>query len=255
MIFNRKLAFIMINPTSPLTLNPIGIIHSPYGEKFAVPRQPELVAQGKGILQLLPPYQSADAVRGLEQFSHLWLIFQFHHIPEREWHATVRPPRLGGNERIGVFASRATHRPNPLGLSKVKLEDIEIGSGEVKLRLGSVDLVDGTPVFDIKPYIAYADSEPNAQSGFAQYKPETKLQVEFSSQALQAVRSCPKFAKFGITDPVDFIRQVIAQDPRPAYQQGKFSERIYGMKLAGYNVLWQINAQNFSIATVIDIEN
>ncbi|MBF0785008.1 tRNA (N6-threonylcarbamoyladenosine(37)-N6)-methyltransferase TrmO [Muribacter muris] len=245
----------MINPTSSLTLHPIGIVRSPYGEKFAVPRQPDLVPQGKGILHLLPPYNAPDAVRGLTQFSHLWLIFQFHQIPAREWHATVRPPRLGGNERIGVFASRATHRPNPLGLSKVKLERVEAGNGEVKLHLGSVDLVDGTPIFDIKPYLAYADSEPDALSGFAQQKPSTKLQVEFSAKALQAVNSCRHFARFGITEPLAFIAQVIAQDPRPAYQQGKVSERIYGMKLAGYNVLWQINAENVAIATVIDIQN
>lgn len=238
-----------------LTIQPIGIIHSPYGEKFAVPRQPSLVAQGKGVLQLLPPYNQPEAVRGLAQFSHLWLIFQFHHIPEREWHATVRPPRLGGNERIGVFASRATHRPNPLGLSKVALERVEIRDGEVYLYLGSLDLVDGTPVFDIKPYIAFADSEPNADSGFAQEKPPTPLTVEFSESALQALKKTENFAKFGIDDPVAFIRDVIAQDPRPAYQQGKPSSRIYGMQLAGYNVRWAICEQNLSVATVLEIED
>ena len=142
----------------PLTLQPIAVVHSPYDEKFSVPRQPNLVAQGKGFIRLLPPFNSPDSVRGLEAFSHLWLIFQFHQIPERGWHATVRPPRLGGNQRIGVFASRATHRPNPIGLSKVKLERIEIANGEVYLHLGSIDLVNGTPILDIKPYIAYADS-------------------------------------------------------------------------------------------------
>lgn len=245
----------MINPTCPLTLHPIGIVRTPYGEKFAVPRQPDLVSQGKGILHLLPPYNAPDAVRGLSQFSHLWLIFQFHQIAEREWHATVRPPRLGGNERIGVFASRATHRPNPLGLSKVRLERVETGNGDVKLYLGSVDLVDGTPILDIKPYLAYADSEPAAHSGFAQQKPQAKLAVEFSPQVLQAVGSCRQFATFGITDPLAFIAQVIAQDPRPAYQQGKLSDRTYGMRLAGYNILWRISAENINTATVIAIEN
>ena len=106
---------------NPISLSPVAVVESPYDEKFSVPRQPNLVQEGKGILRLLPPYNTPDAVRGIEQFSHLWLIFQFHQIPEREWHATVRPPRLGGNERVGVFASRATHRPNPLGLSKAKM--------------------------------------------------------------------------------------------------------------------------------------
>ncbi|WP_150540312.1 tRNA (N6-threonylcarbamoyladenosine(37)-N6)-methyltransferase TrmO [Actinobacillus vicugnae] len=239
----------------PLSINPIGVIYSPYDEKFSVPRQPNLVQEGKGILKLLPPYNSPDAVRGLEQFSHLWLIFQFHQIPERAWHATVRPPRLGGNERIGVFASRATHRPNPIGLSKVQLEKVEISNGEVLLKLGGVDLVNGTPILDIKPYIAYADSEPDACSGFAQAKPLVKLEVEFSTEALQAVEFCANFARFGIEKPIHFIRNVIEQDPRPAYQQGKSTERIYGMSLAGYNVRWQICAQNPNKALVIEIEN
>lgn len=237
----------------PVTLQPIAVLESPYDEKFSVPRQPNLVAQGKGIVRLLPPYNSADAVRGLEQFSHLWLIFQFHQIPEREWHATVRPPRLGGNQRVGVFASRATHRPNPLGLSKVKLERVAIENGEVLLYLGSVDLVNGTPIFDIKPYIAYADSEPEAQSGFAQEKPAAPLEVEFLPQAQQAVENAPQFAKFGIDDPVAFIREVIAQDPRPAYQQGKPSDRIYGMNLAGLNVRWQLANASLCKAIVIEV--
>lgn len=240
---------------SEITLKPIGIIHSPYGEKFAVPRQPNLVTQGQAILQLLPPYNSPDAVRGLEQFSHLWLIFHFHQIPDRNWHATVRPPRLGGNERVGVFASRATHRPNPIGLSKVELKKVEINNGEVQLVLGSVDLVDGTPIFDIKPYIAYADSEPQAISGFAQEKPSAKLHVAFSEKALQAVRSSKNFAKFGINQPIEFIREVLAQDPRPAYQQGKLSDRIYGMHLAHHNILWQIDAQDCNKVWVIDLES
>lgn len=239
-------------PTA-LTISPIGIIESPFDEKFAVPRQPNLVAEGCGILRLLPPYNQVESVRGLEQFSHLWLIFQFHQIPEREWHATVRPPRLGGNERIGVFASRATHRPNPLGLSKVELRKIEVLDGEVLLYLGSVDLVNGTPIFDIKPYIAFADSEPNAISGFAQQKPVQKLNVEFSETALQAIQNSQNFAKFAIQDPVNFIREVIAQDPRPAYQWGKSSDRIYGMSLCGCNIKWKIDAENLSKATVFEI--
>lgn len=238
----------------PLSLTPVGVLHSPYGEKFAVPRQPNLVSQGKGILRLLAPFNSPDAVRGLEQFSHLWLIFQFHQVEQRSWHATVRPPRLGGNQRVGVFASRATHRPNPLGLSKVALEGIEINAQDVLLKLGSVDLVDGTPILDIKPYLAYADSEPDALSGFAQQKPEARLSVGFRPEALQAVRFSQRFAKFGINDPLAFIEQVIAQDPRPAYQQNKLSSRVYGMKLAGYNVRWQIDSENPRFAWVLSLE-
>ncbi len=216
------------HPT-PLTLNPIGIIHSPYQEKFAVPRQANLV-NVPAILELLAPYNVPEAVRGLEDFSHLWLIFQFHHIPQGKWQPTVRPPRLGGNQRVGVFASRATHRPNPLGLSKVALERIDCSQGTVKLHLQGGDLVDGTPIFDIKPYLAFADSEPNARCGFAQEKPPASLAVEFSPQALQFLQGCnvPQFA--------EFIRQVLSQDPRPAYQKRQGRERIYGVQLYQHNV-------------------
>ncbi len=232
---------------------PIGIIHSPYGEKFSVPRQPNLVAQGKGILRLLPPYNTPDSVRGLAQFSHLWLLFQFHQIKQNKVQTMVRPPRLGGNERIGVFASRSTHRPNPIGLSKVKLEKIESKNNEVLLYLGSIDLVDGTPIFDIKPYIAYADSEVEAKSGFAQQKPSKKLAVTFAQEAEQAVISCQKFAKYHIDDPLTFIQEVIAQDPRPAYQQGKQTDRVYGMLLAECNIRWKIDPNDPYQAIVIEL--
>lgn len=233
-----------------LTLSPIAVIHTPYKEKFSVPRQPNLVQDGVGIVELLPPYNSQEAVRGLEQFSHLWLIFQFDQIQQGKWQPTVRPPRLGGNQRVGVFASRATHRPNPLGLSKVELRKVECIHGNIFLHLGAVDLVDGTPIFDIKPYIAYADSEPEAQSGFAQEKPPVKLNVEFTEQAQCAVKKLeekrPHLARF--------IREVIEQDPRPAYQQGKTSERIYGISLYEFNVKWRIKAETLDVVEVLDIE-
>ncbi|WP_131978004.1 tRNA (N6-threonylcarbamoyladenosine(37)-N6)-methyltransferase TrmO [Cricetibacter osteomyelitidis] len=236
---------------SNLTLNlqAVGIIHTPYKEKFSVPRQPDLVQDGVGVVELLPPYNQPEVVRGLEQFSHLWLIFQFDQIPQGKWQPTVRPPRLGGNQRVGVFASRATHRPNPLGLSKVKLRKVECADGKVLLHLGAVDLVDGTPIFDIKPYIAYADSEPNAQSGFAQDKPQAKLQVRFSQSAQSAVekieKNRPHFGRF--------IRDVIAQDPRPAYQQGKPSNRIYGMLLYEFNVRWKTVENSVDVAEIVEI--
>lgn len=233
-----------------LILSPIAIIHTPYKEKFSVPRQPDLVQDGVGIVELLPPYNSPEAVRGLEKFSHLWLIFQFDQISQGKWQPTVRPPRLGGNRRVGVFASRATHRPNPLGLSKVALRKVECISGKVFLHLGSVDLVDGTPIFDIKPYIAYADSEPNAQSGFAQEKPTVKLHVEFSEQAQSAVKKIEEKRPHLMR----FIRDVIEQDPRPAYQQGKPSERIYGISLYDFNIKWQIKAGTVDVVEILDIE-
>lgn len=233
-----------------LTLKPIAIIHTPYKEKFCVPRQPDLVQEGIGLIELIPPYNAIEMVRGLEQFSHLWLIFQFNQVIKGKWQPTVRPPRLGGNQRIGVLATRATHRPNPLGLSKVKLEKIEHKQGKVLLSVAAVDLVDKTPIFDIKPYIAYADSEPQAQSGFAQQKPADLLQVEFSVTAQQDLQKLtqkpPHFARF--------IRQVLQQDPRPAYHQKQDYKRVYGMKLYDFNIRWRIKPSAVNIAEVLQIE-
>lgn len=167
-----------------------------------------------------------------------------------EWQSTVRPPRLGGNQRVGVFASRATHRPNPLGLSKVELRQVECIHGRVFLHLGSVDLVDGTPIFDIKPYITYADSEPEAKSSFAQEKPPAKLNVEFTEIALSAIE------KYHKNRPhlTRFITEVIAQDPRPAYQQGKETDRIYGISLYEFNIKWRIKAGTTDCVEILDIQ-
>lgn len=235
---------------SSLCLSPIGVIHSPYKEKFSVPRQANLVQDGTGVLEFLPPYNQAEAVRGLEQFSHLWLIFQFDKVPTGKWSPTVRPPRLGGNQRIGVFASRATHRPNPLGLSKVELRQVECCQGKVRLHLGAIDLVDGTPILDIKPYIAYADSEPEAMSGFAQHKPEKMLKVQFSLDALlQAQKIEQKYPHF-----CRFVEEVIEQDPRPAYQRHSMTRRIYGIRLYDYNIRWQISPEDPQRAVILHIE-
>lgn len=219
-----------------LTLNPIAIIHSPYKQKFSVPRQPNLVPGGTGVLELLPPYNSPESVRGLEQFSHLWLIFQFDQVPTGKWQPTVRPPRLGGNQRVGVFASRATHRPNPLGLSKVELKKVECHKGKVLIYLGSVDLVDGTPIFDIKPYIAYADSEPEAISGFAQEKPVAPLVVKFNEKALLQIQQ----RENQYPHLQQFLYDVLAQDPRPAYQKNKVSDRVYGVALYDFDVKFRV---------------
>ena len=233
-----------------LTLQPVAVIHTPYKEKFSVPRQPNLVQDGTGIVELLPPYNQAEAVRGLEQFSHLWLIFQFDQIPQGKWHPTVRPPRLGGNQRVGVFASRSTHRPNPIGLSKVELRHVECKNSKVLLHLGAVDLVDGTPILDIKPYLAYADSEPNAISGFAQSEPKPLLRVEFTAEAESAVKKHSK----NRPHLQRFIIEVIQQDPRPAYQQGKTTDRLYGILLYDLNVKWRIKAGRVDVAEIVQIE-
>ncbi|MEM6162197.1 tRNA (N6-threonylcarbamoyladenosine(37)-N6)-methyltransferase TrmO [Erwinia sp. P6884] len=215
----------------------IGTIHSPWKEKFAVPRQPGLIQDGGGELHLHPPYNQPEAVRGLEAFSHLWLLFVFHQTMEGGWRPTVRPPRLGGNARMGVFATRSTFRPNPVGMSLVELTGIRTDKGGVVLELGSLDLVDGTPVVDIKPYLPFAESLPQARAGFAQEAPEATMPVSFSPQAQQQIASqqqkYPHLARF--------ITQVLAQDPRPAYRKGEAPGREYAAWLSDFNVRWQVN--------------
>lgn len=223
-------------PDINLTLNSIGIIQTPYKEKFAVPRQPGLVSAAKAILTLSPPYDEADALRGLEAFSHVWLIFAFHETMEKGWQPTVRPPRLGGNKRMGVFATRSTFRPNPLGLSVAKLDSIECKDNQCHLHLSGIDLVDGTPILDIKPYIPYADSLPDAQASYAAEAPQADMPVNFSEQAEQQIAKQQK--KY--PELRQFITQVLAQDPRPAYKKTKQEKQTYGVTLYEFNVCWHV---------------
>ncbi|MFI3310161.1 tRNA (N6-threonylcarbamoyladenosine(37)-N6)-methyltransferase TrmO [Ewingella allii] len=214
----------------------IGTIHSPYKEKFAVPRQPGLIEDGGGELHLLPPYNQAEAVRGLEDFSHIWVMFIFHQTMEGGWRPTVRPPRLGGNARVGVFATRSTFRPNPLGMSLVELKGIRRQGQNVVLELGSLDLVDGTPIVDIKPYLPFAESHPEARAGFAQSAPVATMPVTFSASAeQQLLLNSVKYPYLR-----RFITQVLGQDPRPAYRKGEEVERDYAVHLLEFNVRWRV---------------
>lgn len=223
---------------SAFSFQQIATVHSPWKEKFAVPRQPGLIEDGGGELHLHAPYNQPEAVRGLEAFSHLWLLFVFHQTMEGGWRPTVRPPRLGGNARMGVFATRSTFRPNPIGMSLVELKGIRTDKGQVILELGSLDLVDGTPVVDIKPYLPFAESIPEAQAGFAQMAPEAAMPVTFSPLAQQQLAlhraQYPHLERF--------IQQVLAQDPRPAYRKGEEPEREYAAWLLDFNVRWRVNA-------------
>lgn len=214
-------------PQAAFDLTAIGRIASDYPDKFGIPRQPGLVPAGRAVLHLLPPYDDPLAVRGLDQVSHLWLTFVFHRSPQR-WTALVRPPRLGGNAKVGVFATRSTHRPNRLGLSLVTLERIEIDNG-VRLYLQGHDLVDGTPVLDIKPYLPWAESLPEARAGFAPDAPPRR-EVRFTAQAMIAIDERDDAGSLR-----ELIRQVLAQDPRPAYRRGAES-RIYGVPLRDVDV-------------------
>ncbi|WP_404414636.1 tRNA (N6-threonylcarbamoyladenosine(37)-N6)-methyltransferase TrmO [Marinospirillum sp.] len=209
-------------------LDTLGIIHSCYQEKFAVPRQPGLAPSAFATLELLPPYNQPEAVEGLEAYSHLWLTFVFHENLEKGWKPRVRPPRLGGNEKTGVFATRSPFRPNGLGLSVVKLEKVETEKG-VCLHLSGIDLIEGTPVVDIKPYLPWVESLPQAKAGWAPEPPEL-LPVAFTHLARQQLTEQPESQRLE-----NLISEVLAQDPRPAYQRAA-SDRIYGVHLAGLNV-------------------
>jgi tRNA-Thr(GGU) m(6)t(6)A37 methyltransferase TsaA len=214
----------------------IGTIHSPYKEKFAVPRQPGLIEDGGGELHLHAPYNQPEAVRGLEDFSHLWVMFIFHQTMEGGWRPTVRPPRLGGNTRTGVFATRSTFRPNPLGMSLIELKGIRCQGQNVILQLGSLDLVDGTPVVDIKPYLPFAESHPDARAGFAQHAPDSGMPVEFLPQAeIQLAEHAGQYPNLR-----RFITQVLGQDPRPAYRKGEAADRDYAVRLLEFNVRWRV---------------
>ena len=225
----------------------IGIVHSPYREKFGIPRQPGLSKAAEASLELLPPYNRPEAVKGLEGFSHIWIAFVFHGVKREEWRPTVRPPRLGGNLRIGVFASRSTHRPNPLGLSVVELSRIETAEGKVVLHLKGADLLDGTPVLDIKPYIPYVDSIPEAVAGFADEAPQQRLNIRFSEAAKQ---SCQQLAE-RYPRLQSLISETIALDPRPAYQAMSGQRREYGVSLYELNIRFAVEGTE---AEVIAIE-
>lgn len=225
------------------SIEPIGIVHSPYKEKFAVPRQPGLVPSARCEVILHDQANSLDAVRGIEQFSHVWLLFLFDQNLEAGWRPTVRPPRLGGNERIGVFASRATFRPNGIGMSAVKLRGVRHNNGQVIIDIAGADLVDGTPIIDIKPYIPYSDSLPEAIGGFAASQPAT-LEVQFAPSALQQLVG--KHADYHRA----VISEVLAQDPRPAYKKGKPDSKLYAVNLFDYNVQFTVTEPNITVVSI-----
>lgn len=227
------------------TFSPIGVIHSCFKEKFGIPRQPGLVPEARAILELLPPYNRPEAVRGLEDFSHIWISFVFHACVGESWKPTVRPPRLGGNRRLGVFATRSTYRPNPIGLSAVKLERIVAEQGKVLLHLSGIDLLDGTPVLDIKPYLPYSDRIAEATGGFAAAAPAAPFEVRFSQSALDFCATVPQLEAL--------IRPLLSLDPRPAYYGKSDGKEIFGMKLLDYDVQWEIDGNVVLVNDVIPI--
>lgn len=226
---------------------PIGVIRSCFPEKFGVPQQPGLVPAALAELELIGPSARAEAVRGLGTFSHLWVLFLFHHNLTGGWRPTVRPPRLGGRTRVGVFASRSPFRPNPIGLSAVELVEVRVSRGGVVLQLRGVDLVDGTPVLDIKPYLPHTDAIPDARGGYARVATPARLEVRFSQAAtLQTQGADPD----GARQLLALIEQVIQQDPRPGYLD-RYPERIeFGLRLYDLDVRWRLDGR---IAWVVGV--
>lgn len=218
----------------------IAHIETDFSEKFGIPRQSGLIEETKAKIIFEPEYRTWDAFKGLEEYSYIWIIWKFSKAVRKNWSATVKPPRLGGNKRVGVFATRSPFRPNPIGLSSVKLERIEQDEtlGTV-LHVSGADLMNGTPIYDIKPYLAYTDSHPDAAGGFSDEVRDYKLSVNFPEELQKKVT--PEF--------VTCVTKIIEQDPRPSYIEDE--KRVYGVSYAGYNIKFKVT---HTVATILEIE-
>lgn len=222
-----------------MEITPIARIRTDFGSKFGVPRQSGVVAELTARIVFEPAYRNPDALRGLEDFSHLWLIWHFSEVKQEGWSPTVRPPRLGGNTRMGVFATRSPYRPNPIGLSAVRIVSVDLHTpdGPV-ITVAGADLMDGTPIFDLKPYLAYADSHPDAKGGFIEGLTDRSVQVSCDEALLSPL---PEETRKSLL-------AVLAHDPRPTYQNDP--DRVYGMEFAGHNVRFTVAD---GVLTVVEI--
>ena len=217
----------------------IARMKSDFPTKFGIPRQSGLVEELRSTIVFEPDFRNPDALRGIEGYSHLWLIWQFSEAVRQDWSPTVRPPRLGGNTRMGVFATRSPFRPNSLGLSCVRLLEVEqtTNFGTV-LHVGGADLMDGTPIFDIKPYIAYGDAHPEALGGFTDHAGDFLLHVNFPDNLLNRIPHDKRQALLG----------VLSHDPRPSYQRS--SDRVYGLSFAGLNIRFRVDGENLFVLEI-----
>ena len=214
----------------------IARIRNGYKEKFGIPRQSGITGNTESVIIFEKEYRDENALRGIEEYSHLWLIWYFSEVDKKTWSPTVRPPRLGGNKRMGVFATRSPYRPNPIGLSSVELVAVEktADNGTV-LRVKGADLLDGTPILDIKPYLAFTDSHESAVGGFADTVKDYSLSVEIPDEV----------GKMFSTDELEALSSILSQDPRPSYQNS--NERIYGMKFEAYEIKFKVDGDNLTV--------
>lgn len=219
----------------------IAHIETDFSTKFGIPRQSGMVEGLKGRIVFEPDYRNSDAVRGLEAYSHIWLIWAFSETAREEWSPTVRPPRLGGNKRMGVFATRSPFRPNPIALSSVRLESVELHTPEGPvLHVTGADMMNGTPIYDIKPYIVYADCHPDATGGFTDAITTQTLRVYFPAELLSSIPGEKREA----------LLSILANDPRPSYQDD--SERVYGLSFSGLDIRFTVEGDCLAVVDVIE---
>ncbi|MDJ0738860.1 MAG: tRNA (N6-threonylcarbamoyladenosine(37)-N6)-methyltransferase TrmO [Gammaproteobacteria bacterium] len=230
-----------------ILIEPVALVRSPFHEKFAVPRQSGLAPSARGEVVLLPPFDDPATLDGLDGFSHVWLTFQFDRCAGQGWRPRVRPPRLGGNREVGVWASRSPFRPNGLGLSAVRLLEV-VRAPEAKLRVAGLDLLDATPVFDIKPYLPYADAIADASGGYAPTPPEAVLDVRFTPTAQAALAAADDGTALRA-----LIVDVLTLDPRPAYRPDVEPDRVYGALLAGHDVRWRVDGRGAEVLDVVAV--
>lgn len=251
----------------PYEMTPIGFAHTPFTQRFGIPRQPGLVPEAKGMIKIDPHPDFQYALKGLEQFTHLWLIFVFHDHGGNKWKPTIRPPRLGGKVKMGVLSSRSPHRPNPIGLSVVEIQKIDLDAkGGPEIYVHGVDLLNGTPILDIKPYIPYADSVPHANSGWAQEEIK-KTPVVFEPLALEKIKLAESELSAadtadGATPLHDLIEQLLTIDPRPGFQKRglppeapESQGKVFGLLVKTHDVKWKIENQQFVVFDLEKLEN
>lgn len=229
-----------------MNLHPIALIETPFTQKFGIPRQGNLAADIEGIIKFEPEYCNPDYLRGIEQFTHLWLTFGFHQHFDKSSQPLIRPPRLGGNEKIGVFASRSSFRPNPIGLSLVKNKGVAFSQGQLQLTVSDVDMLNGTPIFDIKPYIPYSDAALNPNAGYAAQAPIPNLQVSFTDESRQQAKGWEN----QYPDLTHLLVTMLSLDPRPAYKKTSVDAKRYALQVYDLDIEWAVENDQVLITQI-----